>query len=367
MGGPRRPRRSRALRVGTFALLAVVGGCGRERRISSPAGLYKYGVPTAPDPTPVAVGWTSTAIVSSEPVAPTPPPAGEAPAPASAPQSASTSRAEPPRAAAPAAESRGPYKVAAVEGGGTVRGVCRLAGDPARPPLEIFKDNDKGCGAKQQPTERLVVGAGQALANCFVSVRGVKAGKDFPAEMRGEDRAFTLDQKGCRYRPHVGFLRVLTQVVVKNSDGADHNIHGYLGSFASTKFNFSSAPGSTIPDAQSAFLEDAGEYLVKCDIHPWMSAVLHVVTDPYHDVTGAQDAPGRKAGEFVIEDVPPGEYDVVCWHEGMEEHPVMADGKIASYSYSPDVWGVASPQGKVKVAAGQTATVDFEFQAPPKK
>jgi plastocyanin len=200
-----------------------------------------------------------------------------------------------------------------------------------------------------------------------VSVRGIKAGKDFPAEMRGEDRSFLLDQKGCRYHPHVGFLRVGTQLVVKNSDGADHNIHGYLGSFAATKFNFSSSPQSTIPDAQSAFLEDAGEYLVKCDIHPWMSAVLHVVTDPYHDVTAAEDAPGKKAGEFVIDGVPPGEYEVDAWHEGMVESPQMNDGKIASYSYSPDVRGKASPQAKVAVAAGQTATVDFTFEAPAKK
>jgi hypothetical protein len=151
-------------------------------------------------------------------------------------------------------------------------------------------------------------------------------------------------------------------MAVKNSDGADHNIHGYLESFSATKFNFSSPPGSEIPDAASAFLEDPGAYLVKCDIHPWMSAVIHVTTHPYHDVTSADDAPGKKAGEYVIDGIPPGEYEVVCWHEGMEENATMQDGKIASYSYSADVWATQ----RVQVGAGETKPVDFTLGAPKK-
>jgi hypothetical protein len=68
-----------------------------------------------------------------------------------------------------------------------------------------------------------------------------------------------------------------------------------------------------------------------------MSAYVHVVEHPYFDVTSAEAKGDRKPGEFLLENVPAGEYELVCWHEGMKETPVMQDGKIASYSYSEPI------------------------------
>ena len=251
----------------------------------------------------------------------------------------------------PAGAASKDYKVIEVKDGGSVRGICKLVGDASgRPKLSIFKDNDKGCGDKERPTERVIAGEGGALANCVVYLKSVSAGKDWPKDMLSEDRTGTIDQKGCRYVPHIQWLRPKTQMVILNSDGADHNIHGFKGSLKDTKFNFSSAPGSKNDNTDSAFLEDSAIYIVKCDIHPWMSAYVHVVDHPYYDVTSAEAANGKKPGEFLIEGIPPGDYDLVCWHEGMIETPTMQDGKIASYSYSEPV--PVEPKA-VKIAAGQ--------------
>lgn len=267
-------------------------------------------------------------------------------------------------APAPAPAAARSYKVVEVKDGGTIRGVCRLSEAVTMPKVSVFKDNEKGCGDKERDTERVIVGEDRALANCLVYLKSVEAGKDWPEPMRIEDRTGTIDQKGCKYQPHVQWLRKDTQVVVLNSDGADHNIHAYRGSMADTQFNFTSAPGKTVADSAPAFLEQAANYILKCDIHPWMSAFVRVVEHPYFDVTPEKASEGRKAGEFVIESVPPGEYTLVAWHEGMVETPTIVDSKIAAYVYSDEV--VKSEEG-VKVEAGKTVVKDFTFEAPKPK
>ena len=181
-----------------------------------------------------------------------------------------------------------------------------------------------------------------------------------PTAMAKDERTALIDQKGCRYVPHVQWVRAETQIVVGNSDRAEHNIHGYKETMAITQFNFASPPEKTIDDYEGAFLEAPAAYLVKCDIHPWMSAYVHVVTHPYHDVTSAAAADGKKPGEFVLKDVPAGKYTLVAWHEGMDETAVESGGKIAAYNYSNPV---LSKDIEVTVEAGKDAVVpDIVFE-----
>src|SRR5690606_20686270 len=72
---------------------------------------------------------------------------------------------------------------------------------------------------------------------------------------------------------------------------------------------------------------------VKCDVHPWMAGYIGVLPHPFFAVTGND-------GSFTIENVPPGEYEIIAWQE-----------KLGTQS------------GKVKVDAGGTATSDFTFKA----
>lgn len=258
------------------------------------------------------------------------------------------------------------YKVVPVEKGATIRGFCRMkpAEDgklPERWKVKITKDNDKGCGDGERETERWVVGEGGALGNCFVSIEAISAGKDWPEAMRKEERVADIDQKGCRYLPHVQWVRSGTQMAIGNDDRAEHNIHGYRESLAETQFNFSSPPGKRVDESEAAYLERTGKYLVKCDIHPWMSAYVHVVSHPYHDITCELASGDKKPGEFVLTDVPPGDYVIVAWHEGMEESPQMQDGKIATYVYSTDI----TDKKPLKVEAGKDPEpLEFLFDAP---
>src|SRR5204863_397203 len=169
----------------------------------------------------------------------------------------------------------------------------------------------------QRPSERLewdkdTLGVGNAV----VYLKDVAAGCDWPEAMKSDDRTGTIDQKGCRYVPHVQGLRAGVQMVILNSDAAEHNIHGFRtpadqNSLKDTKFNFSSEPGSKKDAVDQAILEDSGFYLVKCDIHPWMSAYVFIASNPYSTVTSAKAEGDLKCGEFSLKNVPPGDYTLV--------------------------------------------------------
>ena len=375
--------RSRSLACGATALAAVLGaaslaGCGHRGAPIDPNLTWRYGVPQESDrvvslsgsggsasagaPLPAASAVPLPTASTTPSPSPTPAPVAAAPAseatapPAAA--SASTGGSTSGGGSAPA--MKGAYKVVPVANGATIRGVCKISGDVTLWKIKSDKDNEKGCGEKERATERLILGEGGAVANCVVRLAVVKAGKDFPEPMRGEERSFLIDQKGCRYVPHVDWLRAGTQVAIGNDDGADHNIHSYFQSLAQTQFNVTSAPGTKNVDLGDAYLEKPGLYILKCDIHPWMSGSLFVAPHPYYDVTSATAVGDKKPGEFVLSDVPEGEYDLVAWHEGITENPVVVNGKIASYAYGPE-WQVIQ---HVAVKAGETKVVDFTVPAP---
>ena len=140
------------------------------------------------------------------------------------------------------------YKVIEVKDGGKIHGFAKLKAKVEAGKVSVFKDNEKGCGDKEHATERLVFDdATLGVGNVLVFLKAIDAGKDWPEAMKSDDRTIQIDQKHCQYLPHVQWARAGTQVVVLNSDRADHNIHGFKAvlaknSLADTKFNFASEP-----------------------------------------------------------------------------------------------------------------------------
>ena len=183
-----------------------------------------------------------------------------------------------------------------------VTGSATLEGAP-RPNEPIRMNADPVCVKEtkgEQRQETFVVGAGGALANVFVYVKDGLDGyvHDPPAGVA------TLDQKGCRYVPHVFGVRVGQQLDILNSDPTLHNIHAQPS--ANQEFNV----GQPVQGMKTTRTFTAREVMVpfKCDVHGWMNAYAGVLDHPYFAVT---DLDGR----FELKSLPPGTYTVEAWHE----------------------------------------------------
>jgi plastocyanin len=192
----------------------------------------------------------------------------------------------------------------------------------------LAMDADPACAAKHSSpvaNEMLVLGAGNVMANVMVRVKTPVPG-NFPAP----SKPAIIDQDGCQYHPHVLGVMVGQPLKLHNSDGLLHNVHALPK--VNTPFNMAMPANRT--EADHTFGKEEGMFLVKCDVHPWMSAYVGVFANPFFAVSG-------KDGKFTIEGLPAGTYEVEAWHE-----------KLGTKS------------GTVTVADGKAATIDFAF-APP--
>lgn len=154
-------------------------------------------------------------------------------------------------------------------------------------------------GLKKRDLERLIVGADGGVANTVVFLKNITSGKamDIP-----EPRRF-LDQKHCRYEPHILLVPNNGTLQMKSSDAVLHTVHMDGAATYNLPFPFPNRVNSrTMPNA--------GLVNVRCNGgHVWMNAEILVVPHPYYAVTD-------ESGKFELNDVPLGEYQLVAWHEG---------------------------------------------------
>jgi len=146
--------------------------------------------------------------------------------------------------------------------------------------------------------DRLVVGPDGGVRYAVVTVEGVKGGA-----LPERDVTHVLDNRGCRFQPHVQVAEVGQWLEIRNSDPILHNADARLG--ADTLFNLALPPGRRVRRP----LARPGRIALTCDVrHTWMSAFVVVADHPYHSVTDAY-------GAYEIRDLPPGRYTLRVWHE----------------------------------------------------
>jgi plastocyanin len=218
------------------------------------------------------------------------------------------------------------YDEVAVSNGGTIKGTVRFAGNLpklAPPTLTKFKEVCQGV-----PNESLVTGAGQGIRYAIVSLDGITKGRPIEREVLHE-----IDNVKCRFAPHVIVAEVGQFVLFKNSDPILHTAHA-LFKGDQPQFNVGLYPGRVSRKP----LTTPGIVKIICEVHPWMSAYVGVGDHPYHAVTDAY-------GEYLIQDVPPGVYQLRLWHEtlGLQENKVeVKAGTISQVDF------VLSENGKGK-------------------
>jgi plastocyanin len=163
-------------------------------------------------------------------------------------------------------------------------------------------------------SEVIVVGPGNTLQNVFLHVKDGLGDRTF----RAPTTPVVLDQRGCKYLPHVFGVQTGQPVEIVNSDGTLHNVHALAQ--ANAEFNFS----QQIKGMRTTRTFDKPEVMVpiKCEVHGWMRSYAGVVPHPFYAVSAAD-------GAFAIKGLPAGTYTIEAWHEqlGTQTQMVTVDGK----------------------------------------
>lgn len=205
---------------------------------------------------------------------------------------------------------------------GTISGTVIFQGTPP-PPTPADMGADEACHTNHVDDPRLtqdvVVNDGK-LANVFIYIsEGVKGKYQPPAD------SVVLDQRGCRYDPHVFGIVVGQKLIIKNSDPTLHNIHS-MGS-QNKQFNIAQygaddgQPKTTVKE----FTHQEIMVPISCDVHGWMRSYAGVLNHPFYAVSGNDGGFSFKA--------PPGTYTLTAWHERLGKQ--TAQVTIASGESKP--------------------------------
>lgn len=241
------------------------------------------------------------------------------------------------------------YKTIHVSDPATISGVVKWTGPaPKILKLPISKNTDV-CDPDSNKTrdlERLLIDSDGGVANTVVYLRDITQGKamDLPPALQH------LDQKSCRYVPHILLVPEGATLQIRSSDPILHTVHMAGAASNNIPFPFQNQDIG-IPMRRSGVVD------LKCNAgHVWMNAEVLVVKHPYYAVTDEH-------GFYKLTDVPPGEYEIEAWHEGwgvVREESVLdvaTQKEVRRPIYSePKTWAK-----KVSVRGGQTSQVDFSI------
>ena len=206
---------------------------------------------------------------------------------------------------------------------GTVSGSVHLTGKAPAPVL-IDTSMDPACGMSGGApvySEQLAVKNGN-LGNVFIYVKsGPAAAMNYsPAAgaIPAAGAPVVMDQKGCRYTPHVVAVMRGGSVEFRNSDVTMHNVHTLPTAAGSVPLDISEGPKGQPQDEQFNHVE--AMIPVRCNNHPWMNAFVNVSATPFFAVTDAD-------GHFEIKGLPAGDYTLGAVQEKLGEQTIQVTVK----------------------------------------
>jgi plastocyanin len=186
---------------------------------------------------------------------------------------------------------------------GTITGTIHYA-KKAPPRVQIDMAQDPACTfADANYSEQYVVHDG-GLQNVFIYIKDGLGNKSYAPP----STPVVIDQKGCRFIPHVAGVMAGQPIRFTNSDNTMHNVHMTPAIDTNQTVDLSEPPSGT-GDTRTLVTPEL-MIPVRCNNHPWMEAFVNVVSNPFHAVSDAD-------GHFTITGVPPGTYTIVADHEAL--------------------------------------------------
>jgi plastocyanin len=192
---------------------------------------------------------------------------------------------------------------------GTISGTIHFSGKaPARSPIDLSQDAACVKSNRRLLTENVIVTRGK-LANVLVYVKSGSALDEYTFEPPSSPAV--LDQKLCRFVPHVLGMQVGQQLQVLNSDPTTHNVN--VQPKSNQRLNMSQTEGA--PPIVMTFARPELSIPIKCNQHPWMKAYVNVLKHPFFAVS-------NRSGAYTIKGLPPGNYTLAAWHERFGEKTI---------------------------------------------
>jgi len=242
---------------------------------------------------------------------------------------------------------------AAADGWGALTGQVVYDGKPAAPkPIQVTKDPEY-CGKFGLKEETMVVNPDNGgIANVGVWLSVGKTDKVKPTihpdlkKLAAEK--VKIDNKECRFTPHMLTVWTEQSIELGNGDPVGHNTKIDTLNNANPPINQLIPAGKSIDHKFKA--EETLPVKVSCSIHGWMNGWIIVRDTPYAVVTDAD-------GKFKIENVPAGKWKFRFWQEDIGYlQDVKVDGKAQKWK-----------KGEVEVEIKDGETTDLGVIQAKKK
>ena len=222
------------------------------------------------------------------------------------------------------------YEVIEVTEGGTIQGNIGFIGQLPSPLRFEVKKNPDVCGEVRWLTKVEVLDS--RLKGAVVHLRGVQKGKPFDSHRHqgespndgafhytgGETLSLAVHTKSCNFGPFTGVLTSHDLMYLKNQDSIKHVLHSYSvrgrkGTILRSVHNRDIFPESEIAiEFTDKHFKNSKVVAITCDRHDFMENRFVLVDNPYYSIS-------NKEGNFLLDHIPPGNYEIVVWHPVLGE------------------------------------------------
>ena len=226
------------------------------------------------------------------------------------------------------------YQEMEVSNGGSIQGKVTLTGKMPYPRIYhlILFPNIDMCAEidtddeMNRVLEDFKVSPDGGLKDVVVTLEHVDAGKPFNKE------PINITAENCKFLPDVNVIRQGESFKIDNIDAVMHNSQVYQKERGKILLNIP-IPAEEVSDGKITFKKKYKIMQMICGMHEFMQTWGYRVQNPYYAQT-------KIDGNFKIDNIPPGEYKVTAWH-----------------------YLIKRQSQKVKIAAGETFDLNFEFDA----
>ncbi len=228
------------------------------------------------------------------------------------------------------------YEVMEIRNGATITGKVVFTGtlSHAQRHFEV-RNGPEVCGA-ERVLNKVETHQGM-LKGAVIALEDVEKGKPFSSHHHtatdhgrgtfqyagGNELNLGVRLKKCSFGPFTGVMRADEVVQFVNHDSIKHTLHTYAlqGQKAKILRTMHTQSLRAQRQTEKVFsakkLHQAHAVGLTCDRHDFMENWLYVVKNPYYAISD-------ESGNFRIDQVPPGDYNLVVWHPvlGMQEQRV---------------------------------------------